>query len=255
MCLFDRLPSGHPSVKPRHAGLRHLRVAALRQGRYKAIVLDADAVGPVCHYIHLNPVRAGLVEASALQSYEPSSFAHLWRPRKRKGYEVFETALEAVGGLVDSPAGRRRYRDYLEWLSADEGERKKLGFEKMSRGWAKGSRAFKKGLLESLDDEDDRRIVEAEASELREPLWEQALGEELKVLGFARKDLKAGLKGEGWKVALARHLREAHQAPHRWIASNLQMGSPSYVQSLVSRHRTGKGCTYWRKLKKHEKLD
>jgi REP element-mobilizing transposase RayT len=29
------------------------------QGRYKAILLDEDAAGAVCHYIHLNPVRVG----------------------------------------------------------------------------------------------------------------------------------------------------------------------------------------------------
>ena len=29
------------------------------QGRYKAILLDAEAIAAVCHYIHLNPVRAG----------------------------------------------------------------------------------------------------------------------------------------------------------------------------------------------------
>ena len=108
------------------------------QGRYKAMLLDGDAVGAVCHYIHLNPVRAGLIEAGKLEDYWESSFARLWRPRKREACEVPETALLAAGGLADTPAGRRSYRDYLVWLSGEEGERKRLGFEKMSRGWAKG---------------------------------------------------------------------------------------------------------------------
>ena len=43
------------------------------QGRYKAILLDVDAVGPVCHYIYLNPVRAGLVEAAMLQRRKKGS--------------------------------------------------------------------------------------------------------------------------------------------------------------------------------------
>ena len=54
------------------------------QGRYKAILLDGDALGAVCHYIHLNPVRAGLVEPSALQTYRNSSFARFWYPMDRK---------------------------------------------------------------------------------------------------------------------------------------------------------------------------
>ena len=49
------------------------------QGRYKAILLDDDALGAVCHYIHLNPVRAGIVEAGRLEDYVDSSFAHVWR--------------------------------------------------------------------------------------------------------------------------------------------------------------------------------
>ena len=41
------------------------------KGRYKAILLDDDALGAVCHYIHLNPVRAGIVE-TILESNERS---------------------------------------------------------------------------------------------------------------------------------------------------------------------------------------
>ena len=35
------------------------------QGRYKALLVEPEAVGAVCHYIHLNPVRAHLVEVAA----------------------------------------------------------------------------------------------------------------------------------------------------------------------------------------------
>jgi hypothetical protein len=42
-----------------------------------------------------------------------------------------------------------------------------LGFEKMSRGWAKGGSAFKKAVLGDLVAGDQRSIVEAEASEMR----------------------------------------------------------------------------------------
>ena len=32
------------------------------QGRYKALLIDGEALGAVCHYIHLNPIRAGLID-------------------------------------------------------------------------------------------------------------------------------------------------------------------------------------------------
>ena len=222
------------------------------QGRYKAILLDEVALGPVCHYIHLNPVRAGLVECCRLEEYPDSSFAHLWRPQRRKTYEVFDTALQAAGCLPDNPSGRRRYREYLEWLSEDSQARKRFGFEEMSRGWAKGSKDFKKDIIKNLMGVESRKVVEAEAAEIREPAWEMRLEMGLALLGRSADDLKAARKGADWKIALARYMRETHLTPHRWIAQNLYMGSPSTVQSLVSRHRQNKHCKLWKILKKHE---
>jgi putative transposase len=225
------------------------------QGRYQSILLDGDAVGAVCHYIHLNPVRAGLIDVQSLEQYPHSSFARLWYPRRRRLYDYPEVALEYAGGLKDTPAGHRKYRDYLEWLAQTDREKQRLGFEQMSRGWAKGTQDFKKAVLEDLDDPVIQTVVEAEAREIREVRWERALNQALSLLGFDPSELALVLKGADWKVAIARYLREFYHAPHRWISEHLQMGAPSYVQSLVSRHRKLKRCHYWSKLQKHEKLD
>ena len=225
------------------------------QGRYKAILLDGEALGPVCHYIHLNPVRAGLVAAAELEKYAASSFHQLWYPSKRWSFLEGSTALSGAGGLEDTPMGRRNYRNYLEWLSQEDAEKKRFGFEQMSQGWAKGTKEFKKAVLQDIKNPEQRRIVESEAAEVREPVWERALRTGLGALKRDEEELKTSAKGADWKVALARSLREGHLAPHRWIAENLQMGTPSYVQSLVSRHRTGIECKHWEILKIHEKLD
>ncbi len=220
------------------------------QGRYKAILPEGDAVGPVCHYIHLNPVRAGLVEAGSLQTYAYGSFQGLWHPHKRWSFEYFGAALESAGGLADGPKGRRLYRDYLEWLSEEEPERKRLGFETMSHGWAKGTKAFKKAVSEDLKDEELRKIVEAEASELREPRWERSLAHGLEQLGRGEPELRESRKGERWKVALARWLRETHLVPNGWIAERLCMGTGDGVSSLISRHRRLRGEKFYATLKK-----
>ena len=225
------------------------------QGRYKAILLEEDALGAVCHYIHLNPVRAGLVDSSALQTYRDSSFARFWYPSRRWSFECPEVGAEFAGGLTDSPAGRRKYRDYLAWLSETDEEAKRLGFEKMSQGWMKGTKDAKKAVLEDLKDELVQGVVEAEASEMREPRWERGLQEALRILHRDHEILDTCRKGEAWKVDLARYLREAYLTPYRWIAERLCMGAPSYVQSLVSRQRRGKASEEWRMLKKHGKLD
>ena len=180
------------------------------QGRYKAILLDVEAIAAVCHYIHLNPVRAGIVQAADLHRYSDSSFYQLWYPRKRWSFAVSDLYLEAAGGLKDRPAGRRLYREYLEWLCEEDSERKRLGFEKMSSGWAKGTQAFKKAVLDDLKDENLKNIVESEAAEMREPRWERVLADSLLRLNKKEADLAHSPKAALWKLAIARCLREQH---------------------------------------------
>lgn len=225
------------------------------QGRYKALLLDGEAAGAVCHYIHLNPVRAKLVGSGELQNHEASSFHRLWYARKRRAYESFELCLEAAGGLKDTRSGRRFYRDYLAWLSEDDRERKRLGFESMCRGWIKGTKDFRKAVLDDLKDETTRLVTEAEAAEMREPRWERATSKLMESIGRNEADLIHSPKGIDWKVAMARFLRERYLAPNQWIAGRLHMGRVSTVQSLVSRHRAKKtDDPYWRKLINHETL-
>lgn len=228
------------------------------QGRYKALLLDGEAIGAVCHYIHLNPVRAGLIDAEKLEGFADSSFHQLWHPRKRWSFGVYDTCLESAGGLADKPKGRRLYRDYLQWLTNDDAEQKRLGFAKMTRGWAKGSNDFKKAVLEDIKDKKLLAVKEHETVELREFAWERSLQAGLVVLEKSWDDVFASRKGADWKIALARHLRECHLVPHRWIADHLKMGEASSVQSWVSRHRKNtseKADSSWLKLKNHETLD
>src|SRR5258706_3305739 len=57
---------------------RHKEFGHLFSGRYKALMVDGSANGylkSVCDYVHLNPVRAGLITAQEpLQSYRWSSY-------------------------------------------------------------------------------------------------------------------------------------------------------------------------------------
>ena len=227
------------------------------QGRYKAILLDGSAVGPVCHYIHLNPVRAGIVQCGDLQTYRQSSFHRLWKPSTRWLSEDFSMCLQSAGNLVDKPAGRHSYRDYLGWLSEEEEEMKKLGFEKMLKGWAKGSEGFKQSIMGQLNPDKVGKIVEAEASGLKTAKYEKLIPGLLSLLGKEECDISKDRKGDGWKVATARYLRDRHLAPNGWIAERLGMGKASSVQSLISRHRKipdGKDL-HWEKIKNHGILD
>ena len=102
----------------------------LFQGRYKSLVVDPAEPGALCQYIHLNPVRAGVCSVEKLAEWPWTSAAWLLNPKERAGWFGAGAALEQAGGLKDTPAGRRKYVEYLAWLAEDEPGRKALGFEK-----------------------------------------------------------------------------------------------------------------------------
>jgi len=69
--LFLETPKGNLSQIMRHINgaytnyfnIRHKRRGHLFQGRYKSIIVEADSyAGELSRYIHLNPVRAGIVD-------------------------------------------------------------------------------------------------------------------------------------------------------------------------------------------------
>ncbi len=211
------------------------------QGRYQAIVLeDAHALGSVCHYIHLNPVRAKIVSAAQIEEYRWSSSHWINQPRKRPPALCFGAALDDAGGLADSPAGRKCYLAYLDWLATDTAEQKALNFEKMSRGWAHGTKGFKVALIR---DQKTVRLVghaaEVDATEVRELVWEEIVGRCLKVLGAANTDPTRTKKATPWKVALANHLKQTTTASNPWIARRLHMGDPDGVSRYCTECRLG----------------
>ena len=210
------------------------------QGRYKAILLDGSAMGAVCHYIHLNPVRAGIVKCEELEKYEHSSFHQMWFMKKRWRFCEFSTGLDAAGHLKDEEAGWKMYREYLTWLSEDNEVQKKLGFENMLRGWAKGSKEFKEKVLADLPVEKLDQVVESDANEIKAYKWDVAFPRILNLLGIDPSGITEGKKSEPWKIAVACYFRERYLAPYKWITEKLDMGAVSSVQAMVCRYRKEK---------------
>lgn len=212
------------------------------EGRYHAIVLeDGGALGAVCHYIHLNPVRAGAVAMGDLKSFRYGSYHWLNQPRKRPPFLDFTAALEAAGGLADTPAGRASYQAYLEWLAANSPAQKALGFERMSRGWAHGTKAFKKALIQ--DQQETRKVgkvIEAETAETGELAWEDALQRCLRKLRHDQSEPAKARKAAPWKVAIAAHLKQISTVTNPWLARRLHMGAPDGVSRYCMECRTGR---------------
>jgi len=99
---------------------RHRRSGHLFQGRYKAILIDADSyLLELSRYLHLNPVRVKRYSRRDVQekiriirSYRWSSYRGYVQPRYRERFLTCSPVLEMVGG-GDDRKGRRRYREFV----------------------------------------------------------------------------------------------------------------------------------------------
>ena len=93
----------------RRINTRHRLWGHVFGGRYKAILVEpGNCFWALLDYIHLNPVRAGLLqEGDGLESYRWSSLRHyIAFPKMRPGW--LETAMAfSVTGCKDTPGGRR----------------------------------------------------------------------------------------------------------------------------------------------------
>ena len=161
----------------------------LFQGRFKSLIVEEDTyLGALVHYVHLNPVRAGICGVAGLDSYRWSSYWYLQHPKSRPEFMDLTGALWHAGHLEDTPAGRRSYASYLSRLAGEVEVQKEMAFEKMCRGWALGSREFKKELLRSeglLKDGDFEalRMEGLDLAEANEMLWEGFLERALRAVG------------------------------------------------------------------------
>lgn len=205
----------------------------LFQGRYKSLVVEeGPALGMVCDYIHLNPVRAGIVDANGLADYRYSSFWFLNQPKLRPGCLDVSTALGQAGGLADTPAGRQCYAEYLSWQATDGPAGKSKAYVSLSKGWALGSAGFKQALVKDHSLAVDARAWESSGvRELREVVWQGKLDQLL--LAVSEKDKRDQRKSAPWKVRLAEMMKASTEAPNTWLAERLGMGSGAYLSKHV----------------------
>ena len=99
---------------------RHRRAGHLFQGRYKAILIDADShLVEVSRYLHLNPVRIKQfsksdisIKRKILSSHRWSSYLGYTSLRKRDLFVTYEKLLSMVAG-GDNTGGRRKYSKFV----------------------------------------------------------------------------------------------------------------------------------------------
>ena len=136
---------------------RHKRVGHLFQNRYKSIVCQEDAyLRELVRYIHLNPVRAGIVATlSDLNDYAYCGHSALMGRRKRAWQDV-DYVLSYFGETRSR--AKKEYRSYIE-AALNQGHREELtggGLIRSLGGW---SEVCKHGLKGRGHIKSDERIL------------------------------------------------------------------------------------------------
>ena len=227
---------------------RHKLRGHLFQGRYKALTIDGEEAGyflQVSSYIHLNPIRAGLVQAGeALRCYRWSSLPLYLVPRKKRAsWLCVEQVLGQLGGHQDDRKGGTAYELYIEGLAKGYYEKEgREAFEErwqgVRRGWYLGGEDFRDRLVEILG-----KVVKGKqgetykGQEMRahdEAQAEQILGKGLRTLNLNEQDLHNMDKGAREKQVLAWWIRKKTVISRVWISQRLRMGDVSRVTQAVS---------------------
>ena len=113
----------------------------LFQGRYQALLIENnDALCRVVDYIHLNPVRVGLLAPEQVAGFRWSSLRRFIKNDRFPGLIAADWLEHRT--LADDTAGWRDYVQHLVELAADVSRQKELGFETLSKGWAIGTRGW-----------------------------------------------------------------------------------------------------------------
>ncbi len=244
----------------RRFNTRHRQWGHLFGDRYKAVPVEPERnpgggyAAALIDYIHLNPVRAGLVRPErgcGLLDYRWSSLGLGYGLPRRQRPAWLETAQGlAAGGWRDDAAGRRRYVASLEARARTEAAERCGYVERagqtlpstLTRGWYWGSQAFRERLLAMLGADSVKRkrvnrnyetSAQAQARRLAEA--EGVVRSGLAALGLTEQAL-AELKGsDPRKVAIAAVLHTRTTVPQAWLAERLRMRSPANVSQQVRR--------------------
>ena len=211
----------------------------LFQGRYRAILLESNSdLARVVDYIHLNPVRTGLVSSEQAVQFRWSSLNRFFKNQRFNG-------LSTIGwmqsmGLEDSAEGWREYGNRLQQKANLSTDSVRAEHTALTSGWAIGSDTWKETTL-STQIPDDMATKSPNlgrlSSEILSVKWALRLKQELTEAGKSQQDLVSARKGADWKIAIANRLQRELGVSIKWIASELHMGRPGSVRANLWKYR------------------
>lgn len=244
---------------------RHRVWGHLFGGRYKAIPVQpqengrGDYLKTLMDYIHLNPVRAKMVDSEhglGLLEYRWSSLAQGYGllPKKRSKWLKVEEGLR-IFDLPDTAAGRRRFIQRLEERARKEKQKEcglpsesvcQGGQSTLRRGWFWGAQAFEEWLRAKVKEEGSkpegralRMSAESKACH-EEAEAEQVVADGMKWLNLKESELADTYGSDPRKVAIAHVVHQKTAVARKWTAKRLGMKSAMNVCQQIKRLKTGK---------------
>lgn len=221
---------------------RHQLVGHLFSGRYKALIVQGGGEGylkTVCDYVHLNPVRARLLPATAaLREYPWSSYPDYLRPpHQRRPWLRVDRLFGEYRVPKDSAAGRRVFAAAVE---ARRHQEREDTFQPVRRGWCLGDDQFRQELLAQVGRQLGAQHFGPERLASQEARAEQLVQDELQRLHWTEDTLAHRKKGDLAKVRVAQRLRRETLVTLAWIARRLHMGSVGHLTNRLYLLRTEK---------------
>ncbi len=243
----------------RRFNTRHHLWGRLFGDRYKAVPVEGSGYyyETLLDYIHLNPVRAGLVKwetGIGLLEFPWSSVAggYALPAGKRARWFAGEEGLRALG-YADTAKGRREWVDRLERRAAEEqaencgvpisAEETDARRSNLRRGWYWGSQEFAGRLLKIgetvLKKERHRDYHASEESRAHgEEIAAKLLEEGLAAAGLSAGALREIPGSDVRKVAIATAIWQNTTMNMQWIAERLSMRSAANASQQIRRYRT-----------------
>jgi hypothetical protein len=253
--LVDGMKWLQNTVTRRH-NVRHGQWGRLFGDRYKAVLVEGkelDYYATLWEYIHLNPVRAGLVnvgQGQSLMDYPWSSLAggYVMNPRRRAEWLGVEEGFSMMG-FADTVAGRRKMVEHLDQRGAEQGKKSGLvpvpqgkdgRLSHLRRGWYWGRQEFAEralALAASLIRKGKSRAYQRSRERLAHGAAEagKILKEGFAHAGLEKKDLLRLRANDPRKVELARLVWKRTTVSQAWIAEKLEMRHAANVSLALHR--------------------
>ncbi len=214
--------------------VRHGRGGHLFERRYRGILVEeAGHYTEISRYVHLNPVRAGIVERP--EEYPWSSYGGYHWGRMPLPWINYERVLAEFG---EGKEARRRYR---EFIADGIGRKLPLPWKEAFEGWILGGRKFITKVYGMLASErgDGRR--ETYATPEKKPLdatLDEIAAAVCKEYQVSKKTLMEGGRGSAKaRSAFVYITHEMANANPQSIASYLDLNSRNAIYNGVRRAR------------------